>query len=191
MQNAFLAEGGSLSRRGEQIPHREALLSSVNALVALAHDTGMLVIFTCVTFDPEGQQCSPLQRRLQSQEGRDRDYFRGSFDALLAPLEERRASDMVLEKTSYDPFIGTGLEASLRALGIDRLLIAGVLTNVCVESCARSAFERGFEVIVVEDATATYSMKAAAASLAVIRRSFGSVVSVADLAQRLGGSVSS
>jgi ureidoacrylate peracid hydrolase len=189
MQNAFLAEGGSLARRGDQIPDAGTVISAVNALVALAHDMEMPVIFTRVIFDAESD--SPLRRRLQSQDGRDRDYLRGSFGTQLVPLEERRASDMVLDKTSYDAFQGTGLESTLRTLGIDRLLVAGVLTNICVESCARSAFERGFEVIVVEDATASYSAEAAAASLAVIRRSFGSVVRLGDLAQRLGSSVPS
>ncbi|MGB3340357.1 MAG: isochorismatase family protein [bacterium] len=62
----------------------------------------------------------------------------------------------ILKKHQYDAFQGTDLEKTLRKMGVKQLVICGVLTNLCCESTARSAFMRGFEVYFVTDATATY-----------------------------------
>jgi len=69
----------------------------------------------------------------------------------LAP----ESHELVVRKTTYDAFHDTGLQGKLNALGIDQVLITGVLTNLCCESTARSAFVRGFEVYVPADATAS------------------------------------
>ncbi len=58
-----------------------------------------------------------------------------------------------MSKLGYDAFIGTELETHLRARGIDHLVIAGVFTDVCVDALARTAFQKGFRVSVVADAT--------------------------------------
>jgi isochorismate hydrolase len=62
----------------------------------------------------------------------------------------------VLVKHQYDAFLNTDLESRLKKKEIKQVIICGVLTNLCCESTARSAFMRGFEVYFVSDATATY-----------------------------------
>ncbi|MBN1426437.1 cysteine hydrolase [Candidatus Fermentibacteria bacterium] len=69
----------------------------------------------------------------------------------LAPLP----GEYVFRKTTYDAFLGTGLEDALRQAGVTQVLVTGVLTHMCVETTARSAFCRGFEVYVPVDATAS------------------------------------
>jgi nicotinamidase-related amidase len=73
----------------------------------------------------------------------------------LAPGDD----EPVLGKTTYDAFLGTPLEPILRDRGIDQVLITGVLTHMCCETTARSAFCRGFEVYVPVDATASSSLE--------------------------------
>ena len=92
----------------------------------------------------------------------------------------------MIDKAGYDPFHNTDLENLLRQQGVRRVVVAGVLTNICVESCVRSAFERGFEVIVIEDATDSYSASAKAASLGSMRRGFASVQSLNDFLRLAG-----
>lgn len=65
--------------------------------------------------------------------------------------------DIVLEKSQYDAFYGTDLEDLLRSKGISQIAICGVMTHLCCETIARSAFVRGFEVLFLIDATATYN----------------------------------
>ncbi|HEX7318808.1 MAG TPA: isochorismatase family protein [bacterium] len=61
----------------------------------------------------------------------------------------------VITKTQYDAFYRTGLSGILRKKRVKQLVITGVMTNLCCETTARSAFVRGFEVFFAVDATAT------------------------------------
>ena len=66
----------------------------------------------------------------------------------LAPLTEER----IFQKNTYDAFHRTGLEEYLKELKIEQVLVTGVLTHLCCETTARSAFVRGFEVYIAADA---------------------------------------
>jgi nicotinamidase-related amidase len=73
----------------------------------------------------------------------------------LAPAE----NEAVINKTTYGSFASTGLDGMLRNLGIDTLVIGGVLTNRCVEATVRDAADRGYRVVLVDDGTATFSQE--------------------------------
>ncbi len=63
---------------------------------------------------------------------------------------------IVLVKHQYDAFFQTDLEKILKDKGITQVVVCGVLTNLCCETTARSAFMKGFEVYFTTDGTATY-----------------------------------
>lgn len=65
----------------------------------------------------------------------------------LPVLEE----DQVILKPRFDPFIGTDLDLRLRSNGIDTILLGGMATNIGVESCARTAKDRNYNVVVLRD----------------------------------------
>ncbi|MCL1898451.1 MAG: cysteine hydrolase, partial [Micrococcales bacterium] len=72
----------------------------------------------------------------------------------LAP----KTGDIVLEgKRGLDAFASTNLDFILRSRGIQTVVLAGFLTNCCVESTMRSAYERGYEVITLTDCVAATS----------------------------------
>ncbi len=77
-----------------------------------------------------------------------------------------------LDKSQYDAFFKTNLETELKTLGIHQVVITGVMTHLCCESTARSAFMRGFEVFFVVDATATYNLQFHRASLLTLSHGF-------------------
>jgi nicotinamidase-related amidase len=60
----------------------------------------------------------------------------------------------VLDTTTLSPFNSTALDQYLRNMGVENLVVAGVLTDAAVETTARDAGDRGFNVIAVEDACA-------------------------------------
>lgn len=84
--------------------------------------------------------------------------------------------DYVVVKHRYDAFIGTDLDLVLRSLEIKTLLMSGTLTNVCVESTARSAFVREYHVVFLQDCTASGTLEEHNATLTNIDRYFGTVV---------------
>lgn len=95
-----------------------------------------------------------------------------------------RDGEPVVTKHRYNAFLRTDLEERLRALGVDHVVCCGVLTNVCVESTAREAFQRDFDVTLVDDACQARSAEIHAATLANIARHFGRVATVADILAR-------
>jgi len=74
-------------------------------------------------------------------------------------------SDKLLRKPSYNAFYNTELEEYLKSLGVENVLISGLLTNVCCETTARGAFNRNFDVFFPIDSTATYNEEMHQASL--------------------------
>jgi len=93
----------------------------------------------------------------------------------------------VLRKTRYSVFRGTGLEERLRDLGVRRVALAGVMTHLCVETSAREAFVRDFEVVLATDATATASESLHLGSLRALGHGFAFLARTGELLGRLPG----
>lgn len=87
----------------------------------------------------------------------------------------------VLEKSQYDAFYNTPLEKNLRESGIESILITGVMTHLCCETTARSAFVKGFKVFFAVDGTATYNEDFHLASLMNLSNGFAVPVLLEEL----------
>lgn len=98
--------------------------------------------------------------------------------------------DRVLTKTSMDAFASTRLAEDLEADRIETLVITGVLTDACVDSSARHAAERGFQVIVVDDACAAWEETFHVESLRNLSRYFARIAATEEVVaglERAGG----
>ncbi len=80
------------------------------------------------------------------------DQAGNAIKKVVAPLKD----EIVIQKTVNSAFIGTDLEARLREIGAESVVIVGLTTNHCVETSARMAGNLGFKTMVVADATATF-----------------------------------
>ena len=69
----------------------------------------------------------------------------------------------------------TMLDQTLRNMGVESLIVSGVTTDVCVETTARDAADRGFQVIIVEDACTAFSEDLHRAALQAFSLAFGRV----------------
>ena len=117
----------------------------------------MPVIYTRAVARADGADMTPSMRRLLASRA-PASGGRHSIDMEPSEILDAVApkpADVVIDKPRWDAFHFTALEPILRNLGVCRLLIAGLQTNVCVESTARSAMMRNYEVAVAEDAVST------------------------------------
>lgn len=101
-----------------------------------------------------------------TRDGRDRglDYKisglhapKGSWDAQVLEAIRPGEDEIVIPKTSSSPFISTNIDYVLRNLGVRSLIIAGLLTDQCIDSAARDACDLGYLVTIATDACATHT----------------------------------
>lgn len=131
---------------------------------------GLAVIYTTVASErSDGHDLAPRFQRsnaaAQKQVGTVMFPPRTDAWARIVTSLTPRPDELILNKTTYSTFASTGLERTLRHLGIETLVIGGVATNVCVEATARDAVDLGYQVILVDDACATYSPESHEATL--------------------------
>lgn len=79
----------------------------------------------------------------------------GSIHASVAPIE----GEKVFTKTEVSCFNGTQVLAHLKEVGVERLVIVGMQTHMCLEAATRAAHDLGFECVVIGDACATRDLK--------------------------------
>jgi len=92
-----------------------------------------------------------------------------------------RSRGIVLKKSTYDAFLGTELESLLHVKGVRQVVITGVMTHLCCETTARSAFNLGFSVFFPLDGTATYNSTFHLATLFNLSHGFAVPIRVAQL----------
>jgi nicotinamidase-related amidase len=109
----------------------------------------------------------------------------GSREAQILEEVAPRGDEIVLTKTCGGVFNGTRLDYVLRNLGIRTLVIAGVVTSGCVELAVRDASDRGFAVVVVDDATATWLPEMQASAERAMREIYAKVKSTDEVIQRV------
>jgi len=160
MQNSYLAKDGVRDALGwPPIWRLQDTITACTDLLAAARAQGMQVIYsrsTSGTAGPLGQ--SPRMARLLAHRSHlipevgaaEQEWNLQIMDA-VAPQQ----GDVVLDKTRASFFDYTELDPLLHNLGVQRLVVAGLQKNVCVEATARAALARNFEVAVPSDAVST------------------------------------
>ena len=172
MQDYFLEESSHA-----YIPSAPAIVPGLDALINAFSYAGLPVIFTRHLNSPEDAAMMGVWWR----------------DMILAedPLSQvTQEFDLTagarVEKSQYDAFYGTSLEKLLRDAGVEQLVICGVMTHLCCETSARSAFVRGFKVLFPVDGTATYNEDFHEATLLNLAHGFVIPVLVGELLTILG-----
>ncbi len=93
----------------------------------------------------------------------------------------------IIVKTEYDAFLETQLEEILKSGGIEKVIITGLMTHLCCETTARSAFMHGFEVLFPIDGTATYNRRFHDASMLNLAHGFANLCTVGDITRAITG----
>lgn len=146
-------------------------------------ELGLPVVTTRLEYSPDYSDGGLLVRQAGIEDTSG--YIEGSEESeIIDDISDVTRNSVDVRKTRYDAFCCTDIERLLREKHVSHLTFVGVLTNVCVESTLRSAFDRDFKVAVVADATTTYSESAHRASLSNMGAHFGEVLHTEEFKDR-------
>lgn len=134
----------------EQVHDADGVLSRIHELVARARSENTPVIF--IQHDG-GEEGHPLKKPIEGWE--------------IHPATGYRTDDMVVEKRDCDAFQNTDLQSRLDALGVRKLVIAGMCSEYCVDTTCRRAYSLGYDVILAVDAHTTLAKEHMSAAMIV------------------------
>lgn len=172
------------------VPRIGRTVANTGRLLEAFRQTKREVIFTRHgALLPDGRDMIARRRRRDSdavtQSDRPTLWPKGSFEHQvvepLTPLDH----ELVIDKNASSPFNGTGIDQLLQNLHVDTLVMTGMATDMCVETTARDAADRGYNVIVVEDAVATFFEEHHNAALSALARVYTQVWSTNQVLSRL------
>ena len=173
-QRDFLEEGGFGHVLGNDVTPLQRALQPAAAVLAAGRACGIPVIHTLEAHDTALANCPPAKRSRCNAIGTVLDASRGrvlvagepgnAIVEAVAPLP----SEEVVHKPGKGAFWNTDLEAHLERLGITHLIVTGVTTEVCVQTTMREANDRGYDCVVVADATESYFPEFKKATLEMI-----------------------
>jgi nicotinamidase-related amidase len=165
---------------------RDLVIPNIQRLLKGARQRGLFIVFTeAGSLRPDGADLPGWMRR----------HIAMSGAAVYPPLSDPscrvddsvapRPGELILQKTTSGPLNSTKLDQTLRVLGIDTVIVTGVVTDVCVAQTAREFGDRDFNAIVVEDACASTDDARHKAALETIAITFGFVESTEQVIARL------
>ncbi|WP_027798426.1 cysteine hydrolase family protein [Paraburkholderia dilworthii] len=192
MQRDFIEPGGFGAALGNDVSLLADIVPDVARLIAHARMRGWHIVHTRESHVPDLSDCPPAKRlrgqpsaRIGDKGPMGRILVRGEpgnaiIDA-LAPID----GELVIDKPGKGAFYATRLGEELAMRGVTHLVFAGVTTEVCVQTSMREANDRGYDCLVIEDATASYIPAFKETTLAMTRSQGGIVGWTATLEQLL------
>jgi len=151
MQRDYLAADGRFAQLGLIDPMQTAALAErVSGLLSAWRALGRPVAFIQTIVDESTLPAVVLERNRKN--GRAGLLQPGSHGIEFFGVSPEPA-EAIFAKAIYDPFLNPRFEAFLAASAPERLVLAGSFTDVCIDALARTAYQKGYHSVVVEDAT--------------------------------------
>lgn len=156
LQNDFLHPDGAYARGGATSPALAALPARIAPLVEVARTAGVPVVVSRFTLWPGRSGEALIDPHLAELRPflRDGDFAPGSWGQ--RQLDLLGAVDVEIDKVAYSAFAHTRLEWWLRRVGIDRVVVGGIVTNGGVASTVHDAHVRGLGVRLLADGSAAF-----------------------------------
>jgi len=163
MQRDFLEPGGFGAALGNDVSRLAGVVEPTRQVLAAARAAGMLVIHTREGHRPDLTDLSPAKKRrgrfdltIGDPGPMGRILVQGEAGHDIVPALAPAPGEPVVDKPGKGAFYATDLETILKARSVTHLIICGVTTEVCVNTTAREANDRGYDCLVVSDCTGSY-----------------------------------
>lgn len=157
-QNDFTTPGGVFHDAVKDVMRTSDMLVNTAATVQQARKLGVKIIHLPIQFAEGYPELTTRDYGILKGVADGSAFRAGSWGAEITEAVGREAGDILVEgKRGLDGFATTGLDLVLRNNGIQNLVVAGFLTNCCVEGTVRSGYEKGYNVVSLTDCTATFT----------------------------------
>ncbi|WP_210497105.1 cysteine hydrolase family protein [Microvirga antarctica] len=174
LQRAFCDENGSTGLQGRDVTPLAAAAQECQRLAVIAHAHDVPVAWTRMMLRPDYSDGGTLLA-MRPNLARIGALRAGTPDVDLSGLVTPGESDLIIDKPRYSSVYATSLEAHLRAMRIDRVVVGGVTTSMCVETTVRDLSQRDYEVIVAQEACADFDDSRHQASLEAMAFGFAPI----------------
>jgi len=165
-QNDFATAGGIFHDAVKGVMQSNHMLSNTLKVVEEARAAGATIVHVPISFSGDYHELTANPYGILKGVVDNKAFRKNSWGAEIIDELRPHPEDIVIEgKRGLCGFQSTNLDFILRSKGIQTVALGGFLTNCCVESTMRSAYERGFEVITLKDCTAATSQKEQDAAL--------------------------
>ena len=187
LQHAFCSPEGDLARRGRDVAPMQAAARACGRLADAAHVAGVPVIWTRMMLRPDyadgGRMTDDLLPHLKAAGS----LRRGTQDVALTAGLPVLPDDDVIDKPRNSALFGTSLEVHLNARRIERVIVGGVSTSMCVDTTVRDLGQRDYATFVVREAVGDFDPARHAAALDAMAFGFARVIGEADAVAALQG----
>jgi ureidoacrylate peracid hydrolase len=172
MLNDFLEPEGAMP-----LLEGRRLYEPIRRLLKTARESGSRVIWVC-------DEHLPTDREFEK---RSVHCLQGSWGAEIVADLDPVGEELQIPKTRYSGFFETDLDQRLRELGIDHLILTGVVTNICVRSTAHDAFFRDYRVTVPVECVAATSEREQESTLYDLDTHYATVAGLEEVLAILAG----
>ena len=189
MQNGFCAQGGSYEKYGVTIgavPEAyQQIVPNIARLTDTCRELGISVFYSQQVREESGIDLFTRLHRIVPE--RRAEYLRipacirGTWDADIIDELKPKQGDHIVVKRRDSAFQDTELDLWLRSIYADTVIITGVDTAICVDNTLTEAFNIGYDVILVEDATASSWESIGKATVRKVAGSYGWVIKTEKL----------
>lgn len=191
MQNGFVSKGGSYDLMGLNVSKYSEVVPTLKSLIAFCRKVKIPIFYSQAVREESGIDLLTRSHRIlpKSREERIKRRpicIRGSWDAEIVDDLKPALDDHVVIKRRDSVFQDTEVEVWLRSLGIDSIIFSGIDTSICVESSLRDAFNHGYDIVLISDATASNNLDHYNSTLDNIRNYYGLVMNLDELISSFG-----
>ena len=191
MQNGFVSKGGSYDLMGLNVSRYNEVVPILKRLIEFCRKVKIPIFYSQAVREESGIDLLTRSHRIlpKSREERIKRRpicIRGSWDAEIVDELKPSLDDHVVIKRRDSIFQDTEVEVWLRSLGIDSIIFSGIDTSICVESSLRDAFNHGYDIVLISDATASNNLDHYNSTLDNIRNYYGLVMNIDELISNFG-----
>jgi len=185
-QNEFTTEGGVLHGAVAKVMGETKMLGNTVEIAGVLRKKGVTIMHAPITFAAGYNELTKHPYGILKGVVDGKAFVKASWGAAICDPLKPADGDIVIEgKRGLDTFASTNLDFILRSKGIKTVVIGGFLTNCCVESTMRTAYEHGFDVITLTDCMAATSSEAHANAINYDFPMFSTTMTSRDLLAKL------